>query len=56
MVAERVRKALAYVPPERLSLAPDCGTKYRSCEVSFGKLQALVAGVAIVRRELGITS
>lgn len=53
LVAHRVRRALAYVPPERLSLAPDCGMKYLPREVGFGKLQALVNGVAIVRRELG---
>jgi 5-methyltetrahydropteroyltriglutamate--homocysteine methyltransferase len=32
--------------------APDCGMKYLSREVAFGKLLALAAGAAIVRREL----
>jgi 5-methyltetrahydropteroyltriglutamate--homocysteine methyltransferase len=53
LVAERIRHALAYVPPERLIVAPDCGLKYLPREVAFGKLQAMVAGAAIVRRELG---
>jgi 5-methyltetrahydropteroyltriglutamate--homocysteine methyltransferase len=53
-VAERVRRALAYVPPERLHLSPDCGMKYLPREVGLRKLQPLVAGVAIVRRELGL--
>ncbi len=44
------------MPPERLSLAPDCGMKYVSREISFGKLKALVEGVAIVRRELDLQS
>jgi 5-methyltetrahydropteroyltriglutamate--homocysteine methyltransferase len=54
LVADRVRRALAYVPPERLSLAPDCGMKYLPREVGFWKLRALVDGVAIVRSELGL--
>jgi 5-methyltetrahydropteroyltriglutamate--homocysteine methyltransferase len=53
-VADRVRRALAYVPPERLQPAPDCGMKYLSRGVAFGKLRALMEGMAIVRRELGI--
>ena len=52
IVAERIRRALAYVAPERLIVAPDCGLKYLPREVAFGKLQAMVAGAAIVRREL----
>jgi 5-methyltetrahydropteroyltriglutamate--homocysteine methyltransferase len=53
LVAERIRRALAYVAPERLIVAPDCGLKYLPREVAFAKLQAMVAGAAIVRRELG---
>ncbi len=52
-VAGRIRDALRYVPPDRLILAPDCGMKYLPREVAFAKLQALVAGARIVRRELG---
>ncbi len=51
-VAERIRRALPYVAPERLIVAPDCGLKYLPREVAFAKLQAMVAGAAIVRREL----
>lgn len=51
-VAARVRLALKYLPAERLVLAPDCGMKYLSREVAFGKLKALSAGAAMVRREL----
>ena len=51
-VAARIRAALAHVPAERLVLAPDCGMKYLTREAAFGKLQALAAGAAIVRREL----
>jgi 5-methyltetrahydropteroyltriglutamate--homocysteine methyltransferase len=51
-VAARIRAALPYVDPERLIIAPDCGLKYHSREVAFGKLKAMVDGAAIVRREL----
>ena len=51
-VAERIRGALPYVAAERLIVAPDCGMKYLPRAVAFAKLQAMVAGAAIVRREL----
>jgi len=51
-VAERIRAALHHVPAERLVPAPDCGMKYLPREVARGKLAALAAGAAIVRREL----
>ena len=53
MVAARIHRALLHVRPERIVVAPDCGLKYLPREVAFGKLQAMVAGAAIVRRELG---
>jgi 5-methyltetrahydropteroyltriglutamate--homocysteine methyltransferase len=53
IVAARIRKALPYVPAERIVVAPDCGMKYLSHEVAFGKMQAMVEGAAIVRAELG---
>ena len=52
LVAERIRRALPYVGAERLIVAPDCGLKYLPREVAFAKLEAMVAGAAIVRREL----
>jgi 5-methyltetrahydropteroyltriglutamate--homocysteine methyltransferase len=51
-VAARIRAALPYVDAERLIIAPDCGMKYHSREVAFGKLKAMADGAAIVRREL----
>jgi 5-methyltetrahydropteroyltriglutamate--homocysteine methyltransferase len=51
-VAARIRAALDHVPARQLVPAPDCGMKYLSREVAFGKLLALAAGAAIVRREL----
>jgi len=52
-VAARVRRALAYIKPEQVILAPDCGMKYLPREVAFGKLQALTGGARILRREYG---
>jgi 5-methyltetrahydropteroyltriglutamate--homocysteine methyltransferase len=51
-VAGRIRRALPYVPPERMIIAPDCGMKYLPRERAFGKLRALAEGAALVRREL----
>jgi 5-methyltetrahydropteroyltriglutamate--homocysteine methyltransferase len=52
VVADRVRRALRVLPKERLLVAPDCGMKYLSRAVAFGKLKAMVEGTAMVRREL----
>ena len=52
-VAGRIRRALPYVSPERIIVAPDCGLKYLSREVAFGKMQAMVEGARLVRAELG---
>lgn len=51
-VAARIRAALAYLPPDRLVPAPDCGMKYLPRSVAFGKLCALAEGAARVRAEL----
>ncbi len=52
LVAERIRRALEVVPPERLVVAPDCGMKYLPRELAFRKLQAMVAGASLVREDL----
>jgi len=52
IVAARIRRALPFVPAERLMIAPDCGLKYLAPDVAFGKMKAMVDGAAIVRREL----
>ncbi len=50
-VAARIRKALPHAPAERIVIAPDCGMKYLPRDVAFGKMQAMVQGADIVRRE-----
>jgi len=52
VVAERIRRALPYVPAERLIVAPDCGMKYLARDVAFAKLSAMVQGAGLVRAEL----
>ena len=52
-VAGRIRRALPHVPAEKIVVAPDCGMKYLPRDIAFAKLQAMVEGAAIVRREVG---
>jgi 5-methyltetrahydropteroyltriglutamate--homocysteine methyltransferase len=52
-VLARVRRALEYVPPERLVLAPDCGMKYLPRASAQGKLAAMTQAAARLRAELG---
>jgi 5-methyltetrahydropteroyltriglutamate--homocysteine methyltransferase len=51
-VAERIERGLKYVAAENLIPAPDCGMKYLSRAVAFGKLQALSRGAALARSRL----
>ena len=51
-VAQRVRSALEFLPPERLIAAPDCGLKYLPRKSAQDKLRALVEGTAMVQAEL----
>jgi 5-methyltetrahydropteroyltriglutamate--homocysteine methyltransferase len=53
-VAERIREILAAgVKPGKLWVTPDCGFFQLPRWLAFQKLQRLVAGTEIVRRELG---
>ena len=52
LVAARIRRALEYVPPDRLLVNPDCGLRHLALDVARAKLRAMVAGAAIVRAEL----
>jgi 5-methyltetrahydropteroyltriglutamate--homocysteine methyltransferase len=51
-VAERIRKVIAVVPPERVYLTTDCGMKPLPRIVAKMKLKALADGAAIVRKEI----
>ncbi len=52
-VAERIRNGLKHADADKIVVAPDCGLKYLPREVAFGKMQAMVDGAKIVRKELG---
>ena len=52
-VADRIRRIIAVVPPERVYLTTDCGMKPLARLVAQMKLKALAEGAAIVRKELG---
>ena len=51
-VAARIRRALPYVTPDRIVIAPDCGLKYLPRDVAFGKMKAMVEGARLVRKEV----
>jgi 5-methyltetrahydropteroyltriglutamate--homocysteine methyltransferase len=53
-VAERVRLCLKHAPAEKLSFAPDCGLSQTARWAAREKLANMVAGVSLVRRELGL--
>lgn len=53
-VADRVRMCLQYVKPEQLSLAPDCGLSQTARWAARRKLQNMVAGVNLIKSELGL--
>ena len=51
VVAARIRRALPFISPERVILAPDCGMKYLPREVADGKLRSMVKAAEILRKE-----
>jgi len=55
-VAGVIRKALEYIPPERLVITTDCGfgREGLSRRIAYYKCVSLVQGTNIVRRELGL--
>jgi 5-methyltetrahydropteroyltriglutamate--homocysteine methyltransferase len=52
-IVARVKRALPYVRPERIILAPDCGMKYLPRDVAFAKMRTMVEAAALLRTELG---
>jgi 5-methyltetrahydropteroyltriglutamate--homocysteine methyltransferase len=49
VVISRVRRALPYVPADRIVMAPDCGMKYLPRESAFGKLTAMAQAAEMMR-------
>jgi len=55
-VAEQIRAALKYIPPERLVISSDCGMgrEGMSRRHAYYKMVSLVLGTNMVRKELGL--
>jgi len=55
-VATEIRKALRFIPAERLIVSSDCGFGRQGCnrEIAFYKASAIAQGCNIIRRELGL--
>ena len=51
VIAARIKRALQYIKPEQVILAPDCGMKYLPRAVADGKLRAMVEAARILRAE-----
>jgi 5-methyltetrahydropteroyltriglutamate--homocysteine methyltransferase len=51
VVASRIRRALEFVPADRLVINPDCGLRHLPADAARAKLRAMVAGAAQVRKE-----
>jgi 5-methyltetrahydropteroyltriglutamate--homocysteine methyltransferase len=54
-VADKIRRALEYIAPERLIVSSDCGFGREGCRraIALYKAAAIAQGANIVRRELG---
>ena len=52
-VADRIRRGLEVIAPERLIITPDCGLVRLPREVAFSKLTAMAEGTRTIRKELG---
>ena len=54
-VADIVRLALEHAPADKLVFAPDCGLSQTARWAAKQKLQNMVAGINLVRDELGLS-
>ena len=57
-VAGEIRKALQYIPAEKLIISSDCGFGRQGAnrEIAFYKASAIAQGCNLVRKELGLGS
>jgi len=55
-VAGRIRKALEFIPAEKLIVSSDCGFGRQGCnrEIAFYKAAAIAQGCNLIRAELGL--
>ena len=50
-VVARIKRALPYVKPENVIIAPDCGMKYLTRESANGKMRAMAEAAKMLRQE-----
>ena len=51
-IKDKIERALTVVPPERLTISPDCGLKLLPREVAYQKMENMVQAVREVEAEL----
>ena len=51
-IKRNIRKGFEVVPPEQLTVSPDCGLKLLPREVAYGKMENLVTAAREVEAEL----
>ncbi|WP_262176382.1 methionine synthase [Haloarcula laminariae] len=51
-IKENIKKGLEVVPPERLTVSPDCGVKLLPREVARGKMENMVTAAREIEQEL----
>jgi len=51
-IKENIKQGLKIVPPERLTISPDCGVKLLPRDVAYGKMENMVEATRQVEAEL----
>ena len=51
-IKENITRAFEVVPPERLTVSPDCGLKLLPRDVAYGKMENMVKATREIEREL----
>lgn len=51
-IKANIKKGLEVVPPERLTVSPDCGLKLLPREVAYGKMENMVTATREIEQEL----
>jgi 5-methyltetrahydropteroyltriglutamate--homocysteine methyltransferase len=51
-IKENIKKGLEVVPPERLTVSPDCGLKLLPRDVAYGKMENMVTAAREIEQEL----
>jgi 5-methyltetrahydropteroyltriglutamate--homocysteine methyltransferase len=54
LIVSRLKYALKYLDPEKLTVNPDCGLRTRAREIAYKKLKNMVFAVKVLRKEYGI--